>query len=255
MSINDNIPLYFKMYHKLKQSIISGEFEKGSKIGVIGDLAKKYSVAQETMRRALYLLETEGLLIKKQGLGTIIPESANLCPIELGNLITRKKVVPTLLESEVSIYSAEWIKPSHRLAQLYDLERVAPESQIYRIFLRIDFKDSPGLKGLMTQHLSEKMYRELKLEDNAEPYNVLFSLAQWMEANPLKIRETMRPHLCTDEDARLLGLPDGTPVFYQEFLVEDKKGLSQFWEFVSTANSLRREWIWTESGPGMLPGD
>ena len=241
MAINDNIPLYFKMYHKLKQSIISGEFEKGFKIGVISDLAKKYGVAQETMRRALYLLETEGLLIKKQGVGTIIPESANLSPIELSSLIMRKKASHTLLESNVFIYSAEWIEPSYRLTRLYGLERGANNTRIYRVFLKIDLYYSPGLKGLMTQYISEDLYRAFKLNESVDPHDVLLKLSEWLETEVMTVNEIMRPHLCIDENAKLLGLPDGTPVFHQEFFVRDKNGRPHFWEFISTANIHARE--------------
>ncbi|MGV8074808.1 MAG: GntR family transcriptional regulator [Syntrophobacteraceae bacterium] len=241
MAINENIPLYFKMYHKLKQSIISGEFEKGSKIGVISDLAKHYGVAQETMRRALYLLETEGLLIKKQGVGTIIPESANLSPIELGQLITRKKVLHTLLGSKVFIQSGEWVKPGYRLEQLYGLEPGAPQNRVFRIFLKMDVNYSPGLKGLMTQHVSEGLYKHLGLNESVDPFGVLIKLAEWLETEVSTVSEVMRPHLCTDEDAKLLGLPDGTPVFHQEFFVRDRDGRPHFWEFESTANIHARE--------------
>jgi len=37
--LTENILLYFKVYLKIKHSIISGEFEKGAKIGTIWDLS------------------------------------------------------------------------------------------------------------------------------------------------------------------------------------------------------------------------
>ncbi|MGV8073541.1 MAG: GntR family transcriptional regulator [Syntrophobacteraceae bacterium] len=241
MSINENIPRYFKLYHKMKQSILRGEFEKGSKIPFINDLAKQYGVSQVTMGRAFDLLEMEGFLTRKRGLGTIIPESANLSPIELNNLIKRNKVVYTLLKSQAIIYSAEWVEPTYRLEKLYSLERGTPDSRIYRVFLKIDIDYSPGLKGLMTQHISENLYNVLAIDESIDPPGVLLKLSEWLETNVTTVKEIMRPNLCMDENAKLLGMPDGTPVFCQEFFVRDKKGQPHFWEFISTANIHSRE--------------
>lgn len=241
MAVDENIPLYFKMYHRLKQSIMNGEFEKGSKMGIIADLAKQYGVAQETMRRALYLLETEGLLIKKQGLGTIIPENANLNPIEMAKLISRRQVSRTLIESEVTIYSAGWVEPSRRLLQIYDLEGEMKKQRFYRIFNKIVFKYAPGLRALMNHYLPEKMFYSFRFDESFKPYDILLKLTQWMESTPVTLKQTMRPHLCMDENARLLSLPDGTPLFFEEFLVQDKRGRAHFWDFISTANIVRLE--------------
>ncbi|MGV8074432.1 MAG: GntR family transcriptional regulator [Syntrophobacteraceae bacterium] len=241
MHNGENIPLYFKIYHKMRQSIISGEFEKGSRIGIVPDLANQYGVAHETLRRALCLLEEEGLLIKKQGVGTQITERTNLSPIELSNFVKHKQVLQTLIESKIFIYSAEWVKPSYRLTQLYGLERGAPDSRIYRVFLSIDIAYSPGLKGLMTHHVSENLYKALGLGENVDPRSVLLQLAEWLETKVIILKETLRPHLCLSENANLLGLTDGTPVFFQEFFVRDNEGRPHFWEFISTANIHARQ--------------
>lgn len=241
MALNENIPMYFKTYHRLKQSIMNGEFEKGSKIGIIADLAKRFGVAQETMRRALCLLETEGLLIKKQGFGTMIPENANLNPIQMGQLITGGKVSRTLLESEVIIYSAGWVEPSRRLLEIYNLEGEKEKPRFYRIFNKIVFRYEPGLRALMDHYLPEKMFGQFQFDESSKPFDILLKLTQWMESTPVTLKQTMRPHLCMDENARLLNLPDGTPVFSEDFFVQDKKGFAHFWDFISTANILRRE--------------
>ncbi|MGV8073147.1 MAG: GntR family transcriptional regulator [Syntrophobacteraceae bacterium] len=236
MAVNENVPLYFRMYYKLKHSIISGEFEKGAKLGIISELAKKYNVGQESIRRALYLLEMEGLLIKKQGLGAIIPENANTTPLEMAKLISPKIVKKTFLSAAVSIYSAEWIDADYRLTQLYGLQQGPPVPKIYKIFFRIGFKHTKGLDGIMTHYFSESLYRALKLKKSAKPYNVLLKVCDWMDDTLLKLTETLRPHLCLDETANLLGMPDGTPVFYQEFFMRNTTGLCHYFHFISTAN-------------------
>ncbi|MGV8074888.1 MAG: GntR family transcriptional regulator [Syntrophobacteraceae bacterium] len=243
MPVRENIPPYFKIYQKLKKCILTREFEKGSKIGALGELSKKYGVAPETMRRSIDLLEAEGLLITKRGYGTVVPESANLLPRGMGTLISGKKVTATFLESKVFIYSAEWVEPNYRFAQMYRLDQGIRGSYIYKLFFRIDFKDndSRGPRGLMTHYFSEDMFRELNLKKDAEPYNVMHSMSRWLDHKPLKLTETIHPLLCVDEDAGLLDLPDGTPVFYQQVLVQADIDLIHFWDHISNANTLTSE--------------
>ncbi|MDX9848825.1 MAG: GntR family transcriptional regulator [Tenuifilaceae bacterium] len=243
MYAHENIPTYFRIYQKLKRSIINGEFEKGSKIGAISELAKDYGVAPETIRKAIHLLETDGLLIRKQGFGTIIPESANLSPLELVKLITNKKVTQALLESKVCIYSAEWIAPSRRFMQLYGLDPGSHEPRLYKIFHRIDFSDNfgAGLCGLVTHHFSENMLREINIKNNSEPYDVLYALCNWMDSKYHNLTETVHPQLCVDEDAKLLDLADGTPVFYQEYFIHGHMCPPHLWSFISSANTLTIE--------------
>jgi len=176
----------------------------------------------------------EGLLRRKKGVETIIPENANLTPIELSQLVTIKNVVAAFSESKIVIYSAEWVPPNRRLTKLYDPEGRTPDSKIYKISYKCDFKS--GINGIINHYVSENMYRGFELKENPEPYDVLLELAKWAEKNSLRFDESLHPYFCTDENAKLLGLPDGTPVFYQEFIAWDKKGWCLLSDLISNAN-------------------
>ncbi|MGV8073784.1 MAG: GntR family transcriptional regulator [Syntrophobacteraceae bacterium] len=243
MPFQENIATYFKIYQNLKVSIFSGEFEKGSKIVSRDELAKNYGVASETMRKAINLLVAEGLLIRKKGIGTLIPENADLSPLEMGKLIGEKKVMTTFLESKVEIYSAEWVVPSRRFVQLFNLDPGTSESNIYKVFFRMDFgeKYNRRLRGLMTHCLSQDMFRELGATKNMKPYDVLKRVGNWIDTKPIKLIETIQPLWCVDENAKLLDLPDGTPAFYQEFVLKPKSGPTFFFSFISNANMQKHE--------------
>jgi GntR family transcriptional regulator len=232
----ENIPLYFRMYHKIKQSILAGELERGTKIGITGDLAKTYGVAPETMRRALYLLETEGLLIRKQGLGTVIPQNANLDPIEIGKLVVHKRIAETVRDSEFKIISADWVPANLRILKLYGLEQNSSNPMVLKIIHKLVIKNNPGYRLVVTHYVTEYMFGELKLDENSTPYEVILSMATWIDSTPLKLTESIRPYLCTDENAEILGLPDGTPIFYHDYFTCDPKNRCHYWESLSTAN-------------------
>lgn len=238
MYANENLPLYFRIYHKIRQSILDGDFEKGSKIGIIDELSKTYGVATETMRRAIYLLETEGLVIRKQGRGTIIPENANLDPIEIGRLVIEKQITETVLHSDFAIISAKWIPAPRRIIKLFELEQNSPDSvpMVREIMHTLKLKNNPGYRLCATHYISEPMLHYHKMDKNTDPFEIILSLSKWIDSSQLKLTVFIRPYLCADEIALLLGIPDGTPVFRNRYFVRDKKGNHHCWETVSTAN-------------------
>ena len=57
---------------------IFAAYEPGSKVATENELIKKLGVSKHTVRRALSLLEEEGMLERKQGSGTYIPQKHQL---------------------------------------------------------------------------------------------------------------------------------------------------------------------------------
>lgn len=91
MALGQKIPLFFRLHHKLKQYIIQEEIPRGSKIDTIEELARRHGISRTSVRRSLDLLESEGLLINKQGLGTTVPVDLNLHFFDLATLISSQK--------------------------------------------------------------------------------------------------------------------------------------------------------------------
>lgn len=58
---------------QLRSAIERGEYPPGSRIATEHDLASQYGVSRETVRRALALLKSEGLLAGAPGRGTYVP--------------------------------------------------------------------------------------------------------------------------------------------------------------------------------------
>ncbi|MDX9787779.1 MAG: GntR family transcriptional regulator [Desulfobacterales bacterium] len=236
MYANENLPLYFRIYHKIRQDILDGEFERGGKIGIIEELSKKYGVATETMRRAIYLLETEGLVIRKQGRGTIIPENANLDPVKIGNLVVQKKITETVLHSDFAIISTDWIPAPRRFIKLYELDQKSSEPMVLKIMHTLKFKDNPEYRLCAAHYVGEPMLHTLKTDKTTAPLEVILALSKWIDTTQLKTTVSIMPHLCVDDIALLLGIPDGTPVFRNRYFVRDRKNNRHCWETISTAN-------------------
>lgn len=66
------LPLYVQLEHLLKRDITTGKYKKGDKIPSETQLAKKYNITRNTVRRAISNLANEGLLNQVQGKGTFV---------------------------------------------------------------------------------------------------------------------------------------------------------------------------------------
>lgn len=66
------VPLYRKAETEMLRRIRSGEWEVGRRLPNEFGLANEFGVSQGTMRRALITLESQGLLARKPGRGTVV---------------------------------------------------------------------------------------------------------------------------------------------------------------------------------------
>lgn len=66
------VPLYYQIKEELMAEIVSGKWAVGEMIPSEIQLAHKYSVSRNTTQRAINELVHEGILERKQGLGTFV---------------------------------------------------------------------------------------------------------------------------------------------------------------------------------------
>ena len=70
-------PQYKRLYHFLKNDILTGKYQAGDLLPSEFDLASKHKLARSTVRQALSTLEHEGNIEKRQGKGSIVSEGGN----------------------------------------------------------------------------------------------------------------------------------------------------------------------------------
>jgi len=69
-----SIPLYIQIAERLIAQIESGGLSPGEQLPPERDLSEKIGVNRMTLRRALQVLESQGLIVRKHGIGTFIAE-------------------------------------------------------------------------------------------------------------------------------------------------------------------------------------
>lgn len=70
--VNRPSSLYITVKNEIEGLITRGNFNPGDKLPSEYDLAKKYRVSRMTVREALRALEEEGIVARKQGVGTFV---------------------------------------------------------------------------------------------------------------------------------------------------------------------------------------
>ncbi len=70
--LNGGLSLYIKVADKIRNDIFNEDYKIGEKFPSESELAKRYNVSRNTIREALSVLESEGLVTRKHGVGTFI---------------------------------------------------------------------------------------------------------------------------------------------------------------------------------------
>ena len=71
-------PIYTQLLEQIEQKIISGEYEMGSKLPSVRELAATAAVNPNTMQRAMSELENRGLIITNRTAGRIVTDDEHI---------------------------------------------------------------------------------------------------------------------------------------------------------------------------------
>ena len=86
---NSSTPLHVQLAERLRQLIISGEYQPGDRLSPEKELVDRFGLSRVTVRNGLALLEREGWILKRQGLGTFV---CNAIEQELDSVQTMSEV-------------------------------------------------------------------------------------------------------------------------------------------------------------------
>jgi GntR family transcriptional regulator len=191
-------PRYLRLAEALKADLERGLM--GRVLPPERELARALGVSRSTLRRALDLLEAEGLLTRRQGSGTYAAQRATF---------------QARLQGFTEEMEALGFKPATRLLK-GERARATPEEAFH---LRL----SPGEEVWRLERLRLADGEPMALEKASLPAWALEalpegSLYQALEARglrPARALQRLRAVLAKEEDA-LLGVPPGSPLLHLE---------------------------------------
>ena len=67
-----SVALYQQLVDEIKSMISTGKLNEGDRIMTEGELSSSFDVSRITVRKAIEILVEEGILVKKQGIGTFV---------------------------------------------------------------------------------------------------------------------------------------------------------------------------------------
>jgi DNA-binding LacI/PurR family transcriptional regulator len=85
-STNDG-PKYKRIYQKLRETLADGTYVEGNKLPSENELVESFGVSRPTVRRALAQLESEGLIQRRMGSGTVVAKRSAHKALVFGLLI------------------------------------------------------------------------------------------------------------------------------------------------------------------------
>ncbi|WP_234117458.1 GntR family transcriptional regulator [Clostridium hydrogenum] len=78
IDFNNKMPIYIQIMDYLKQMVISGEIDKGSKLPSIRELSSKLGVNCSTVQKAYVEMERQGIIQVERGMGTFVKNDAEV---------------------------------------------------------------------------------------------------------------------------------------------------------------------------------
>jgi len=81
----DAAPRYRQIHQEIRSLIVEGKFLPGEAVSSEKEITKKYGVSRFTAQHVFRLLVEEGLVVRRQGLGSFVKE---LAPTEAGQIVT-----------------------------------------------------------------------------------------------------------------------------------------------------------------------
>ncbi|MEE1941042.1 GntR family transcriptional regulator [Streptomyces sp. TRM 70361] len=200
---------------ELRERIHSGELAPGTRLPGEPALVGEYGVAKETARRALTLLVTEGLAVRRRGSGTYVREFrpirrvANRRLAEDGWGTGRSIWAADVGDRPMSVTDLEVYEtaaPDH-VARLLDLAEEAPVVVRDRLFV---VEGEPVQAAV--SYLPAELVRDTAIaQHDTGPGGTYARLAE-LGAKPVRFTEELRARMPSQAEVERLHLAEGTPV-------------------------------------------
>lgn len=200
---NSAIPLYFQLQELIRARIEDGTFKRGELIPTELELQKIYSVSRSTVRKAIEGLVFEDLLVKKQGLGTLVAK-----PRMVEDLFKLKSFTEKMEAQNANISTkvldVRKIEASRRICEHLHIE--AGEQIIF--IKRLRYVDNEPIT-LFTSHIPA--YLGVKEDDDFT--GSIFKLLEEKYEQRISYGERIvEAGASGKEEAQLLGINQGEPV-------------------------------------------
>lgn len=89
-------PRYRQIHHRIRNEIVSGKFFSGELLPSENEICKQYNISRFTAQKAFQLLVDEGLIYRKQGVGTFVSginKGNSTVELQLGSIYSEDSIL------------------------------------------------------------------------------------------------------------------------------------------------------------------
>lgn len=238
------MPLYAQVASTLRGEIEAGHWAVGAQLPAIDDLAARFSVARATMRQAIEFLEQEGLVRRKQGLGTFVEREPR-----------EQRWLPLASDWRSFVRMVEPLTPKLILCEAAErqpriLEGEGRPASAYQHIKRVHYRDNDPF-CLIDLYLAADVY--LRAPDQFRANIVVPILAAMPDLKVDKVRQTLTVQGAGQEAAERLGLPLGAPVAAVRRTMTDALGNCIYVADITYRGDVVRLEIDLSPAPGETP--
>jgi GntR family transcriptional regulator len=213
-----SIPLYIQIAEGLVSQIESGELSPGDRLPPERDLSEKLGVNRMTLRRSLRVLESQGLVVRKHGVGTFIGEPKIDRQMDVVFRFTRGMQRRGLTPG-AKIISLERVAVDRSVSRDLEVQASTPAYKILRlrsinqepVMLESYIIPADRYPGLDTCDLENRSIYEVMESE----YGVRIARA----------RQSFEPIVASQFEAELLQVWVGAPLMLEKRISYDHEGL------------------------------
>jgi GntR family transcriptional regulator, phosphonate transport system regulatory protein len=215
--IGAGVPLYLRIAQELRTNIRDGAYRSGERIPTEDVLARRFNVNRHTLRRAVGLLATEGLLRVDQGRGTFVSDAAVQLPIG-ARVRYNESLRAQGIEPRYQILRQTEVPASERLANKLQVPLSSPVLMLERL----------GLANDQPLKIATSYFPVLHFPDITQQMEEYTSISRLFRevygCDHRRLRTVVTASRATNEEARLFGVAYNTPVLVAEAFNADQEG-------------------------------
>lgn len=198
-------PLYRQIAETLRTSILQGRLAPGTAIPPESELIRTLKVSRVTVRQAIDLLVSEGLVARKQGKGTFV------CPPKIRENLRSLQGLAELLaarggEQSMKVVSHSFVPADERLAQMLAVPIGSEVLEIKRLHC---VKGVPV--ALAHIYLGKEFGSQIR-EEEVSSTPIYSLLKDKFHVMVKRATETLRATAANRDTSMLLGIPRGMPL-------------------------------------------
>ena len=218
--------LYYQLYNILFKRITDGVYKEGECIPSENELVNRYHVSRMTARKSMEMLVSQGMVVKKRGIGTVVISShPNSSPQKLVSY--SKKTADDKLSTYKVVTSLETVAASKEVAISLQIEEADKVIRLRRIcmtdetplFLETHYFEHAAFPDLVNHDFSKESLRA---------YLTNSCYVNWAHA-----KQQVFSILADSESAKLLTIKSGAPLLHVKRISYDTQDMPR--EYVETS--------------------